>query len=116
MTAKQNLTESWPAGYFGGWLAIGRPDSWNPDYTTDDYIEVNRRAAYFGLGVWPPKNKGASTFYSITFTDDANNPLRPGVSYKLHQLDLDHTRQELLRDTQALRTAQAVVRQDLEAR
>jgi hypothetical protein len=84
MTAKQNLTESWPPGYFGGWLAIGRPGDWDPDYTTDDYIEVNRRAAYFGLGIWPPKNMGTSTFYSHTFTDDNDDQLGPGVNYKLH--------------------------------
>ncbi|MBW2557091.1 MAG: DUF1254 domain-containing protein [Deltaproteobacteria bacterium] len=84
MTAKQNLTESWPAGYFGGWLSIGRPDSWNPDYTTDDYIEVNRRAAYFGVAIWPPKNMGSSSYYCLTFTDEDNNAFRSGVNYKLH--------------------------------
>ena len=84
MTAKKNLTEAWPASFLEGWLAIGLPDSWNPDYTTDDTIEVNRRAAYFGLGIWPPRNMGSSTFYSLTFKDDDNNPLRSGVSYKLH--------------------------------
>ncbi len=84
MTAKKNLTEAWPPGYFSGWLAIGRADSWNPDFTTDDCIEVNRRAAYFGLGIWPPKNMGTSTYYTIVFTDDDDNPLRSGVNYKLH--------------------------------
>ena len=84
MTAKQNLTEAWPAGYFGGWLAIGRSDSWNPDYTTDDYIEVNRRASYFTLGIWPPKTMGSSTFYTHTFKDAENNPLLSGVDYKVH--------------------------------
>ncbi len=84
MTAKKNLTEAWPPSFLEGWLAVGLPDSWNPDYTTDDYIEVNRRAAYFGLGVWPPKNMGSSTFYSITFKDEDNDPLRSGINYKLH--------------------------------
>ncbi len=79
MTAKKNVTESWPPGFFGGWMALGRADSWNADYTTDNLIEVNRRAAYFTLGIWPPKNMGTSTFYTLAFTDAGNYPLQPGV-------------------------------------
>jgi hypothetical protein len=86
MTAKQNVSdrESWPPGFFGGWMAIGRADYWNADYTTDNLIEVNWRASYFTLGIWPPKNMGSSTFYTHTFEDAENNPLLSGVDYKVH--------------------------------
>ena len=84
MTAKHNLTEAWPPSVLEGWLAVGLPESWNPDYTADDYVEIDRRAAYFGLGIWPPKNMGSSTFYSICFNDSESHPLQPGVNYKLH--------------------------------
>jgi len=83
MTAKLNMTEAWPASPFDGWLALGLAESWNPNYTTDDLIQVDERAAYFALAIWPPKNMGNSTFYGITFSDTDNRPLQPGVHYKL---------------------------------
>jgi len=84
MTAKQNMTEAWPASPLDGWLALGLAESWNPNYTTDSLIQVDGRAAYFALAIWPPKNMGNSTFYGITFSDTDNKPLRPGMHYKLH--------------------------------
>ncbi len=84
MTAKLNMTKAWPASPLPGWLALGLVESWNPNYTTDDLVQVDERAAYFALAIWPPKNMGNSTFYGITFSDTDNKPLQPGVHYKLH--------------------------------
>ena len=85
MTAKQNMTESWPEGYLENWLAfVGKTDPWDPDFTKDDYIEVNRRAAYFALAIWPPQNMGTSSIYYLSFKDADDNPLLSGVNYKLH--------------------------------
>jgi len=84
MTAKANLTEAWEPSYLKGWLAIGRADTWTPDYMTEGKVLVNRRASYFTLGIWPPKNMGTSTFYTHTFTDNTGKPLTAGKNYTLH--------------------------------
>lgn len=84
MTAKQNTTVSWEPGLFGGWLAIGKADTWTPDYATEDAVLVDRRAAYFTLGIWPPRNMGSSTLYHHTFKDANGDPLIAGANYKLH--------------------------------
>ena len=84
MTAKQNTTFSWEPGFSGGWFAIGRADTWIPDYTTEDAILVDRRAAYFTLGIWPPRNMGTSTYYTHTFTDANDDPLTTGKNYRMH--------------------------------
>ncbi|MDJ0993018.1 MAG: DUF1214 domain-containing protein [Dinoroseobacter sp.] len=83
MTAKQNTTFSWEPGLFGGWLAVGLPDTWTPDYTAENAILVDRRAAYFTLGIWPPRNMGTSTFYTIAFRDANDAPLMTGGNYKM---------------------------------
>jgi len=83
MTAKKGTTIHWEPA-FGGWFAIGRPETWLPDYTSDDAILIDRRAAYFTLGIWPPKHMGGSTFYAHTFTDANGKPLLSGVNYVIH--------------------------------
>ena len=47
-------------------------------------VMVDRRAAYFTAGIWPPKNMGTSTFYTHTFTDNKDKPLVSGANYKMH--------------------------------
>lgn len=84
MTAKYNMTQSWPPSVLEGWKALGLAETWDPDFTTDDYIQVDERAAYFGLAIWPPRNMGSSTYYAITFSDTEDRPLEPGKTYKLH--------------------------------
>jgi hypothetical protein len=85
MTAKQNFTESWEPSVLGGtWLAIGDAATWNPEYLSNDAVLVNRRAAYYTIGIWPPKNMGSSTYYTINYFDREGLSLVPGANYKLH--------------------------------
>lgn len=84
MTAKLNTTKSWEPSYLEGWLAIGKSETWTPNYLTDDMVMVDRRSAYYTAGIWPPKNMGTSTFYTHTFTDNMNKPLVSGANYKMH--------------------------------
>jgi hypothetical protein len=85
MTAKQNFTESWEPSVLGGtWLAIGDAATWNPEYLSNDAVLVNRRAAYYTAAIWPPKNMGTSTYYTINFFDREGHSLVPGANYKLH--------------------------------
>ena len=84
MTAKGNMTTNWEPSYLEGWFAIGKADTWTPDFQTGDMVMVDRRAAYFTLGIWPPKNMGTTTFYTHTYTDNNDKPLVSGANYKMH--------------------------------
>ncbi len=84
MTAKLNATKSWEPSLLNGWLTLGNADSWVANYITKDMVLADRRAAYFTIAIWPPKNMGTSTYYSIVFKDKDDRPLEKGKNYKLH--------------------------------
>jgi hypothetical protein len=86
MTAKQITTEHWEPSVFkdSSFLSVGEAKTWKPDYIAADHVMVDRRAAYFALGCWPPKHMGTSTYYNLGFKDNAGNGLDGKKNYKLH--------------------------------
>jgi hypothetical protein len=84
MTAKLNATKSWEQSLLNGWLTLGNADTWVSNYITKGMVMVDRRAAYFTIAIWPPKNMGTSTYYSIVFKDTNDQTLERGKNYKLH--------------------------------
>jgi len=84
MTAKYNTTKSWNPSLLKGWLELGSASTWTPDYINDDMMLVDQRPAYFTIAIWPPRNMGTSTYYSIVFNDNSDQPLVQGKNYVLH--------------------------------
>jgi hypothetical protein len=86
MTAKQITTEHWEPSVFKGssLLSVGEAKTWSPDYMAKDFLMVDRRAAYFALGCWPPRHMGTSTYYNLGFKDSKGNGLDGKKSYKIH--------------------------------
>jgi hypothetical protein len=86
MAAKQITTEHWEPSVFkdSSFLSVGEAKTWKPDYIAADHVMVDRRAAYFTLGCWPPRHMGTSTYYNLGFKDSAGNGLDGKKNYKLH--------------------------------
>jgi hypothetical protein len=87
MTAKQNTTESWEPSIFKDTtiLSIGEAKTWQPDYIMpNDHMMIDRRAAYFTLGCWPPRHMGTSTYYNLDFKDSDGNGLDGNKNYRIH--------------------------------
>jgi hypothetical protein len=75
MTAKHITTKFWEPSVFkdSSFLSVGEAKTWQPDYITADRMLINRRAAYFALGCWPPRHMGTSTYYNVGFEDSDGN-------------------------------------------
>lgn len=86
MTGKQITTEHWEPSVFkdSSYLSVGNAKTWAPDYMRADHVMLDRRAAYFTLGCWPPRHMGTSTYYNLGFKDSAGNGLDGKKNYKLH--------------------------------
>ena len=86
VTAKQIATEAWEPSVFkdSSLFSVGEAKTWLPDYMAKDYLMVDRRAAYFTIGCWPPRHMGTSTYYNIAFNDTKGNGLDGKKSYKFH--------------------------------
>lgn len=86
ITAKQITTEHWEPSIFknSSFVSVGEAKTWSPNYMAKDYLMVDRRAAYFTLGCWPPRHMGTSTYYNLGFKDSTGNGLDGKKNYKLH--------------------------------